>query len=354
MGIERLTYRGVLPPYFFRIGQVPYQDLPFCPFEEPELTAAIFQFETRRNETLLYSDGEQLRLVGIFPENSPEAYFGFWETVNNFKLNQTAFSYLEDDAIKRGRSVIKGPINFNTFHNYRLRIGIDPSWISFDREPVNPDYYPIFLQQLGYKAATLFESRFVKKKDVEQFYTDKRKFLKEVKDLPFEMIPITPDSWTEYQTAIYEFVEASFGQNPAFKRVSEEQFRLLYNPGFAKLLCPYSSVIFKERGAKVLAALSFCQPNYSSLKIPYSQLDFRLHFELLKQKTLLIKTVGVHPEYRNRNLMSYLGAYAMLSFREHYEDAIFCLMRSDNVSRNFSRGLQYESTQYALFQKRLK
>jgi hypothetical protein len=51
--------------------------------------------------------------------------------------------------------------------------------------------------------------------------------------------------------------------------------------------------------------------------------------------------------------MNYMGAYGMMSFRELYDQVIFCLMRSDNFSRHFTDGLPAEVAQYALFGKHL-
>ncbi|MDB5014853.1 MAG: hypothetical protein JWQ25_3055, partial [Daejeonella sp.] len=255
------------------------------------------------------------------------------------------------DVLIAQRKTLIGPLNFNTFHSYRLRMEGVPSWGMFDREPVNPLYYPNLLLKLGFTIKGFFESRHVENKHVNDFYAHKKPFLERIANLPFEFVALTSETWSRYENSIYEFVDETFGANPAYKVISKTEFSLLYNEEFADKLCPYSSVLFVDKANGKIAALSFCQPNYASLNAKSPEPIFSRDFEKLERKILLIKTIGVHPNYRNQNLMSYLGAYAMLSFTKLYDEAIFCLMRSDNVSTNFTRGLPYDTAKYALFEK---
>jgi len=352
MNVERIVFKGKLPEPFFEIADKPYLGLPFQLQEDAEITLKIFNLQSARNEIVLYTDFENVRLAGIFPHDKKYAYFGYWETTDNLNLNTVAFSLLEKDALNKDRTEIIGPLNFNTFHNYRLRNNLPP-WNAFDREPVNPEYYLSLLNKLGYSVRSQFESRYVAKAMVPDFYANKQKFIERLNSLPLNILPLTPNAWKEYEKEIYCFVNETFGNNPSFQLISEEEFGLLYNLKFAEKLCPYSSVLFTDKITGKIAALSFCQPNYQSLGRAVPAPTFRSDFEKLPIKTLLIKSVGVHPDYRNMNLMSYLGAYAMQSFKKFYDDAIFCLMRSDNVSTNFTRGLPYISSKYFLFEKKL-
>lgn len=348
--MERIPYKDLLPESFFRIPGAVYRDLSFQSEEDERIVSSLFREEAERNDIALYTDHRDTRLVGIFPHGSTEAYFGFWETTPDGQKTGEAFSMLESDALQRGRTTLTGPINFNTFHAYRLRLGEEPSWVQFDREPVNPVYYPHLLQGMGYAPLSTFESRLLRPEHIPVAYDGKQDILAGVERLPFTFIPLNEENWQQWEEAIFELVKAIFSQNPLFRSISIEQFRLLYNPSFARKLCPYSSVLFQDPETGHLVAMSFCQPNYSSLPEVTS---FREGYPQLERKTLLVKTVGVHPGYRQQGLMNYLGAYAMRSFRQHYEEVIFCLMRTGNYSLQFSEGLPYESAQYALFQKKL-
>ena len=102
------------------------------------------------------------------------------------------------------------------------------------------------------------------------------------------------------------------------------------------------------------AFVSPTTPNYAPLRLAAGTApNFARDYPRLPRRTLLAKTVGVHPDFRQQQLMSYLGAYGMASFREFYDEIIFCLMRSDNFSRHFTDGLSAEVAQYALFEREL-
>ena len=343
--IDRIPYTAALPARFFSVTADSDED--------PAFISQLFEMEATRNELILYIGNPHIRLVGIFPNQSDEAFFGFWETTNDLALNQLAFSLLEADARQRNRRLIIGPLNFNTFHSYRLRLNV-PSWNRFDREPVNPTYYPELMNQLGFGVRSLFDSRMIRKKDIPIAYVAKQELLAGLRHIPFDFIPLNPDTWQQYEDELTELVHQVFSANPAYKPISKEQFQLLYNRQFAQKLCPYSSVLFRDKASGRLVAMSFCLPNYQSLTFPPGDTpNFARDFPQLTKKVLLVKSVGVHPAFRKQGLMSYIGAYGMLRFQELYDEVIFCLMRADNFSRHFSDNLPYEAAQYALFERNL-
>lgn len=341
--IDRIPYATALPDSFFSVASESDED--------PVFVSQLFEMEADRNEIILYIGAPDIRLVGIFPADSNEAYFGFWETTNDLALNQHAFSLLEADARQRGRRTLIGPLNFNTFHHYRLRLN-EPSWGHFDREPVNPAHYPDLVQQLGFHIKSRFDSRLIRKEDIPIAYETKQELLDGLAHIPFDVIPLNPNTWQQYENELAELVHQVFSANPAYKPISKAQFQLLYNRQFAEKLCPHSSVLFRDRPSGRLVAMSFCLPNYQPLALPPGDAPtFTRDFPRLPKRVLLVKSVGVHPAFRQQGLMSYIGAYGMLRFQELYDEVIFCLMRADNFSRHFSDSLPYEAAQYALFEK---
>lgn len=352
MKIHRINFIGAFPQSFFKIPKLIYKNLPFIPEENPDYVQQLFKAEENQNEIILYTDHEQIRLVGIFPVNGDEARFGFWETTDNLLLNEEAFRLLEADARIRKKTRLVGPINFNTFNSYRIRIGATPSWNQFEKEPVNPLYYSSLLEKLSFSIKIKFESRLIKKENIPQIFQSKNKFLEELNNIPFEFIPLNPDSWQLYEDEIYHLVLEVFGTNPSFKAIPKEQFTVLYNLDFAKRLCPFTSVLFREKTSGKLVAMSFCYPDYLPLHLPEGKpAQFTRDYPKLKKRVMLAKSVGVHPEYRKKGLMTYLGAYGMVHLKELYDETIFCLMREDNFSLHFSKSLDYEAARYALYEK---
>ena len=352
--VDRIPYIDAIPGGFFTIPDQVYDRLEFRPAENKETTSAVFADESGRNEIIFYTNHENIRLTGIFPHDSPVAYFGFWETTNDLQLNEVAFQLLETDAKRLKRSKIIGPINFNTYQQYRLRSGEMPSWKMFDREPVNPDYYNELLTKLNFIVKDSFESRLIKKENIEDFYVSKEVLLDQIDQLPYNFIKLTADNWSAYEEQIFEITTAIFEANPLYKKISFEQFRLLYNKDFAQKLCPHSSVLFQDRSSGQLAAISLCLPNYAALSNMKKPISFRKDFTKLPEKILLAKTVGVHPKYRNNGLMNFLGIYGMLSFKKYYDEVIFCLMRTGNHSMHFSDPFKYEKAEYYLYGKEVR
>ncbi|RSK35397.1 hypothetical protein [Hymenobacter metallilatus] len=351
--IQQLPFQGTLPDSFFQIPGRLYHLLPYQLEENEPATRALFAQEAERNDIVLFTDHVGLRLVGIFPREGATAFFGYWETVDDATLNRAAFGQLAAEARRRGYARVQGPLNFNTYHAYRLRLGGPPSWQQFNREPVNPAYYPELLAQLGFRPALTFESRLIAPATVPAVYQNKAELLAALGGLPYEFIPLTPEAWVRHETELFALVHQIFSANPAYQPIPESQFRQLYNAQYAAKLCPHTSVLVREQARGRLVALSLCHPNYAPLHLGPEPPDFRRDYPRLPHKTLLAKTVGVHPDFRQQQLMSYLGAYGMLPFRELYEQVIFCLMRTDNFSLHFTDGLPSETARYALFEQEL-
>jgi len=230
-----------------------------------------------------------------------------------------------------------------------------PSWRQFNREPVNPPYYPGLLEQLGFAPTLTFESHHLLAQDVPLVYEQQRTVQEQLHQLPFEFIPLTPPVWDSLEDEIFELIQQVFSQNPAYRAVSKAQFRLLYNHAYAEGLCPHASVLFRHQPSGRLAALSLCQPNYHSLgKVISEHPIYARDYPRLTTRTLLAKTVGVHPDFRGQGLQALLAAYAMQKFRAHYDDVIFCLMRTENLSLRFIKNLPTEVAHYALFEREVE
>lgn len=345
--MEIIPIKERFPDHFYTIAEVIYKDLPYRPEEEKHQTERLLEFAKESFEVILVTDRKNVRLLGMYPPGKSTAYFGFWETTNDFEACKKAFDVLFVNLKDRGYRRVEGPLNFNTFHRYRLRLGT-PSWKMFNREPVNPEYYPEFLKKLGFKYHHTYQSRLLNTNVVPEVYQSKKELMDSVRDLPFEFIPLNPETWAEKELEIFELINRIFGLNPGFQAIPIEEFRLLYNADYAAQLCPHTSILLAERGTGKLVAISLCHPNYKLLNLSEPPV-FEKHYPLLKHRTLLAKTQGVHPNFRKQGLMNYLGAYGMLSFRKYYDDIIFCLMRADNPSLRFTDSFAYEQVEYATY-----
>jgi ribosomal protein S18 acetylase RimI-like enzyme len=349
--VERIPYAGELPASFDVVGRQPYAGLGYAPADEP--AAALCAMLADTHDIIFYTDHWNLRLAGLFPKsNDGVAYFGFWETSGSLMLNQLAFEQLLADAALRDVHTVRGPLHFNTFFRYRLRLGKVPSWRQFDREPVNPPYYPELLTQLGFKPVLTYETRRLGPEAVPLLYERREAVQAELSQAPFDFIALTPETWYAMRDEIFVLIQSIFSQNPAYQPASQEQVKLFYNADFAAGLCPYSSVLLRHQPSGQLAAISICQPNYHSLGRDVSARPvYARDYPLLDAPTLLVRNVGVHPDFRGQGLQGLLGAYIMRDFREYYDDVLFCLMHTGSLSLRFTEGLPAEVAHYALFER---
>ena len=353
--LNRWHYTHHLPNGFSELPRQLYAGQPYYP-EAEHGAEQLCQQMAATHDIVGYSDDfRTVRLTGIFPKDAADdtAYFGFWETRDNLAINKLAFEMLRQEAAARGFGRVRGPLHFSTYFRYRLRLGAVPSWEQFDREPVNPPYYPRLLAEVGFRPVLTFESRRLRAAAVPTVYRQQAAALAQLVNSPFEFIPLNASVWQSLRTEIFGLIQQVFGQNPAYRAVSRAQFEVLYNAEYAAGLCPHSSVLFRHRASGRLAALSLCQPNYQPLRLPFTTApNFAQHYPRLPApRTLLAKTVGVHPDFRGQGLQAQLAAYAMRSFLAHYDDVIFCLMRAGNYSLRFTDGLPVETAHYALFEQ---
>ena len=187
-----------------------YSNFPFSPEEDAKTVQQLFDFESEQHEIIIYTDHQNVRLAGIFPHHADVAYFGFWETINDAELTAAAFDLLAADARQLNKKSIVGPLHFNTYQRYRLRLGAAPSWQQFDREPVNSSYYPALLQQVGFAPTLNFESRLLRAETVPRVYLEKNPGLEMLPKIPFDFIPVTPENWALYADDIFQLIHQIF------------------------------------------------------------------------------------------------------------------------------------------------
>lgn len=351
--MDRIIYTGILPASFTKIPVDIYAKAGLK-FNESQdsLQHLLNQFQGD-SEIIIYTDHINCNLIGIFSNDDKNAYFGFWDCIDNLDINQQAFELLIADTKAKGLAQLIGPINLNTYLPYRVRIGEYPTWSQFDKEPVNPNYYADLLIKIGFDIELEYESRMIRKENIKDVYFSKESILADLKDIPFDFISITPEFWAENRFDIYQLIHETFRDNPFYKKISFDQFNFLFTDNFVKRLCPHSSVIFRDQNSGRLSAISLCHPNYMELPSETEVIAFQTHYHLLSKKTLLAKSVGVHPDFRKNGLMNFLGAYGMISFQEYYDEVLFCLMREGNLSLRFSDFFPHDKAKYALFSYRI-
>ena len=372
MAIHNLNWtpEQSLPDGFFDIAKSVYATHPLWIAESEtqirqQFSASNGYFDYAKAQIFL-AEG-CARLVGFFNpqntiENEPVAYFGFWETHNHFDVNEQLFAEFESWAKQQGATRIYGPINFSTYGDNRLRIdGFDNK--PFIGEPANPEYYPQFLQQLGFTIKYGYASYIHEDSRALaiQMQTPLEKALEGLAASSlgqFTIEKLDGETWMSHLDQLYPLVDMIFKQNFAYTPISETTFKAQCGESFAKKLCPKTSVIVKDEHGDI-AGFFLVYPDYSELVnqsglgISVGEVNYHEHYPLLvKPRLALAKTGGIHPKYRSSGLFTIMSMQLTVWSHDYYEHISGAMVREDNHSIHYAKVGPVER-RYGLFEKAL-
>jgi hypothetical protein len=312
-------------------------------------------------------EDDRARLAGFFlPERVVDgpaaAFFGYWETVDRLDLNERVFGRVESWARAQGAGVIYGPIDFNTFRRYRIRLSAPEGAGCFPGEPYNPAYYASLLEQLGYQPAARYVTQGTARPYSEvagEILAAKAAADALLAESVIQIERLTPQYWLENLDAFYPLVDLVFGQNFAYSRISRDAFGVVCGEPFARRFCERTSVVALAADGSI-AGFFLCFPDYGPLVRQSAEPRYRLrdisyceHFPLLEKPVFLAKTLGVHPQYRRKSLMNAMASEALRRSLDLYHTGLVCLMKVDNFSVRFGGSIAEEIRTYALYAKSL-
>jgi len=306
-----------------------------------------------------------LRIVGmIHPKQviAGEVYgfFGFWETLDNLDRNLEAFARMEKWLRDAGVTVLVGPINFNTFNPYRLRIDADLRQPAFAGEPFNPAYYEHILQNLGFKPRVYYRSQFSELSDREVRVIEQHgeKYANLLSDKGVRFSNVDANLWQSRLDELYRASNDIFGENLGFQQIKYEEFRAIAGRLYEQL-CPRSTFFAFDKEHRI-AGVHLALPDYSGLmpSIPlHARGEFRFCYERdfcrLSKPGLIVKTIGVLPAYRRHGLLRTLMIHALRAAVGHYAWVCGATAREDNPSNRGGAPIMTDVRRYALFWKRL-
>lgn len=358
-----------LPKEFTEIPAQVYAHDPNWIPEESGALATQFStenswFQDGRQACVAYADGKA-RLAGFLPaqevDGDPVAFFGFWETVDDVTLNRELFASVEAWARDRGAKHLYGPINFSTYGANRLRLNTFDAGC-FPGEPYNPPYYADLMAQLGFECCMEYKSFPVQISALLEGSKAEYEQLKPMVDQMITMETLSPQTWLDNLDEFYELVEVIFGQNFAYTPISREAFKAALGESFAAKFCPHSSVLARTKDGRI-AGFFIAVPDYAPLikqgatdRISASDFKFSRDFDRLpKPRTILAKTVGIHPDFRRSGLSKFLGLeLSIRALAAGYETVIGALIRADNHSALFPARYISNTRTYGLFKKTLE
>lgn len=355
---------------FHQVALNVYRDDPLWLPEDPAALERQFALAEDNPDLAVWSgtEGDSARLAAFFSpkqliDGVPTAFFGFWEGVDDIAAHQSLFEQACDWAREQGAQQVLGPINISTFNAYRVRLNYFEEG-GFPGEPYNPHYYPDLLESLGFTEAKRFHSWLgpMQGRADAMGQTLEPAYQALLGD-GLQFTRLTAETWLERLDEFYSYVDQIFGNNYAYTGISAEGFRAGFGEPIARKLCPNTSVLVEDGGGAV-AGFFLAFPDYAPLArqgnperkglgdVSYDDLQ-----GLTARRTILGKTGGVHPDYRQKGLFGVMSYCMMAAATPYYDWTGAVLVREDNPSARVGRlafsGPQDQQRDYALYVKNL-
>ncbi len=354
---------------FVELPRQLYADDPLWIPEEPEQLRRAFSannpwFATGTAATMCIPGRARLavfRQLGSSVDGRAAAWFGCFESMDDPDAAAMLLAEAAAWASARGAEVLYGPIDFNTFGRYRIRVSAEPGGIPFPGEPYNPAYYAELLRGARFNVAREYVTQIgrIRPRPLEA----KRELARMVAEAGYTFEPLDGATWLAVLPEIHQKADEIFSDAFAYTPVSYQQFASGYGASVARRLCARTSILARDPDGDI-AGFCLVYPHYGPLavqgaacrRVPASQLSYDQHDAVLAAAggTLAVaKTVGVCPQHRGRGLMDAMGATAIERGVGRYDCWVGAMIRADNPSRRFGAAHMDVERTYALYRREL-
>lgn len=363
---------GALPAGFLELPSAVYAADPNWIPEDPTATERAFGAGNgwfQSGEALCLSAPGQARLAvfrspAMVIDDRAAAFFGFWETTGQPEVDAALFDRAVSWARDRGAVDLYGPIDFSTYQRYRLRTAAEPGAVTFPDEPYNPPGYPALLEGLGFERAYQYLTQIASLEELAPQLAVKREVARRVVAAGYRQEPLSTELWLAHLDELHGLIDATFAHNFAYTPLPTHVFRAKCGEPFVRRACPVtSSMTFDDAGR--VAAFCLVYPHYGPLvvqaagtgRVAVGDLSWDPHAGRLAAhgpRTMLVKTVGVHPAHRRTGISDASVLRAIERGLElGYARGAAATVRADNATRRFSAGLHDAERWYALYRRRL-
>ncbi len=280
---------------------------------------------------VLKTDEKIQARLSLWWENTPlydgkkVGYIGHFEAVDQQsvkKILQDACSYLKRYQCE----VVIGPMDGNTWFSYRwiTEKGQDPLFLT---EPKHPDVYPKYFESFGFLPVAKYNSTLAS--------VETKSRTQPIKGADITVKLLDLENFEHYLMDLYHLSSACFKDNFLYSPISYETFCQLYHP-LKPLLSP-EFVLFAYKDNKMIGFV-LCIPDLSQKQAGK------------KVDQVILKTLAVHPDYRNLKLGSYLVSQIhKTALEQGYKKIIHAFMHEQNVSQKISQHYGKKIREYTLY-----
>lgn len=252
------------------------------------------------------------------------AFFGFFETGQDFSIFKDIWRSLIKEAKKRDIFHLLGPVNGSIWHQYRCIRETDGSEY-FKSEPMSEIYYYKLLTRMKPILEVSYHSASREKfgKVMEVIKTEFSKLIvagfhiEELKKVSYEQLLL-----------IAEISRVVFHSTWGYTDISEKEFLQLYSSDKLKAHLNKLYLLYKDR-----QIIGYCGTSIENAR------------------TLILKTICILPEYQGLGLGNALAYKIHLDAqKEGFKKAIYALIREGNKIKNFPKDDTLIFRRYAAFE----
>ena len=291
--------------------------------EEEHNIQKVFKSKPLKNIVLLAkSEKSMARLIAYIDENN-QGFMGWYECSEDQEINDFIFEATFDWFKKNNCEHVSGPINGNTWNNYRFNETC--SYPLFPGEPNQPLYYLKFWKDCDFKPCQHYTSDVPPKEIVQPMTREELDFLLASNNLYARNL--TEEISTEYFEKLHEFYHVCFSSNPLFHAISLDEYELINKKTTAVVNSDHSFLIHDADLNIAGVFISFNDYYYSLFR---EALDAPKEYQT---KKIIIKTLSVSPQYRNKQLGTLMINFIHYqAYQNGFSQVIHALMHNQNLS----------------------
>lgn len=311
-----------------------------------------------RQQTFLAYDGSRpvARLAAriqrhlVDEEGRPYGLLGFFEAEDSPSAAAALFRQAIEWLHDRGAGPVVGPMDGDTWHNYRLNVGPYDAR-PFLMEPHNPAYYPGLWRQNGFQVLERYCSKRVE--DLEAVIAAMGPKLEAAQAAGYRFEPLQIKAYEAALERLYDLSCRIFADNFLYTEIPRNEFLDLYRP--SRALIDPDLVTFVRAPNGEDAGFLFAFPDHFHAVAAMrgrTGLWGKLRFLAARRRpeAVNLKSLGVVAEHRQHGLGAALMCNAYKTAQaKGYEKANLCLILDGNPSGRMEGGRGGVLRRYELY-----
>ena len=270
----------------------------------------FFDFGKVENFLLFDDDEVKVHLSIILDDRLPDGIgvFSHFEAVNSMEYIESIYRYVKKYLLNNKINKLVGPINISTWQNFR--ISFDEINKPYFLEPFNRGYYKKLLDEIGFNLVqgNITKYGHVEKQNFDKFKENYDSMIK----AGFRFVSLTKDNFLDSLEKLYDVAKKIFPETWLYVDISKKEFK--YNYSDYNKLVDRCLITYVENKSGDVVAFYFAVPDIYS-----------------NEKVLVIKTMGVAPEYQGKGIGGALFySIHKKSRKQGFEKYIFSTMEKNN------------------------